>query len=700
MAETEPIRRVVIVSSAEIAARGEILFPGATTVFANGELPIDPAAFNDAVVADTDRQRIEQFCAAFVAVQCPKVREWQCDLSEFTTRQQVLDAAAGIKTYIPSSAPSAPAPKSPVEPPPTVGPAQGEAEPAQEPPQEPENGPQSDAPPPWHDEVPDEREDAAEALLHSIRMASNVVHLRSIEAGKEWPDPETQFSESSDLPEFDPSWIPPPLRDFVLNVHQMQGCDLGIPAIHALTICAGLITDDIKVSVRKQQEWFESPRLWSCVLGKSGDGKSPAQRAITKEVKVLWSEVAERSKTRMAGYKLDLEVYEAQKRIYVAAKAKGDPSGPVPIAPDRPVDEQIYFDSTTVEAIADVLQDSSRGSMLINDELLGWLMGFNQYRQGNDRQFFLESFDGGRRVFNRVGRRWILDSGLSICGNSQPGAFHRAMSNMSLDSDGLIQRVLIYNSLRDAKDGSEVAADHVAIKRWRRISHGLYHLKTHLEHCYFSASAQEVFRQAEAWIADSRTGSVFPDAMLEHLGKYRGFLARIALTMHCIDCADDEREAVLPEIHQDTVQRAWSLLRDCFFPHAMRFYGEIAGDNTRKKALRQITNFIVCRQDMSLTLRRRDMELQCREAWYPDTSPTLREGIRRELLNELIGMGWIRASVAPDRIGKLPAEFAINPRLDAKFASVREAELPKRRAAAQRLLEQKAAKRERQAGED
>jgi hypothetical protein len=669
------IQRVVIVDSPQIAERGEVLFPGAVTLYANGSVPAEALQYPDAVVVSTDRQRIDSLCAALVAAQCPKVREWEQDISEFTERQQVIDSAGKIKPYVPSSAPEA---ATAAGSPPILAEAPPEAE--------------------HFDEL--DEDEAAERAMHSIRIASNIVHLRAVDAKSEWPDPEEEFSDAYTLPEFSPEWIPPPLRDFVVNVHKMQGCDLGIPAMHALTVAAGLISDDIKVSVKRQQEWYESARLWSCVLGRSGDGKSPALRAVMRETKALSIEIAEASKRRMAEYRLEMEVYETRRKRYVAEKANDKVVGLPPIPPDRPVDEQLYFDDTNTEGIADVLQQSSRGSMLINDELLGWLSGFDRYRPGGDRQFYLETWDGGERVFNRVGRKWIIKAcGLSICGNSQPAAIQKAVAKMGLENDGLIQRVLIYNSLREADSGSEAAADRDAIARWRRISHSLYHMKTHLEHCYFSPTAQAIYKQAEAWVADVRSAAT-SEAAQEHISKYRGYLARIALTMHCIDCADQGREAVAPEIHQDTIARAFALIRDCLHPHALKFYGEIAGDTSRKRALRQITNYIICRPDpQTLILRRRDLERQCREAWYPEPV-ALREAARREMLTELIGMGWIRPLGNAEKIGKLPAEFAINPALDAKFASVRAVELPKREALYARMMAQKEAKRERQAGED
>lgn len=686
--------RVVIVDSPEIASRGEILFPGATVVYANGALPPEALGFPDSVVASADPQRIATFCPQ-LAEQGSQVRQWHADLSGFTTREQILAAAAQITPFTPPVPPQEPAA---ARPPPSDDAAPDPAEGA---------GPAQDAPERDLSDIPEgwdgEPEEPADALLRSIRSSSALKTAEHEAATTDWTDPADIFNPGITLPEFDPAWIPEPIRAFVTNIHEMQGCDLGIPAMHALTVAAGCISDDIKVSVRRSQEWYESARIWSCVLGRSGDGKSPALRAVMRETRALSVEIAEAAKARMAAYKLEMEVYEAQKKSYVAARAKGDIVGQPPMPPERPVDEQLYFDDTNTEGIADVLQQSSRGSMLVNDELLGWLSSFDRYRPGGDRQFYLETWDGGERVFNRVGRRWIIKAcGLSICGNSQPKALQERVAKQGLDSDGLLQRVLVYHSLRDAATSGEIPADQDAIRRWRRIVGNLYRLRTHLDHCYFSAEAQDVFRRAEAWLSDARSAVKMSEAAQEHIAKYRGYLARIALTIHCIECADEGREAVRPEISQDTIRQAWSLLRDCLFPHALKFYGEVLGTGRgASAAIKQVCAYILCRKDMSLKLKRRELEVSCREAWHPEGPLALKDVQRTELLNELYSMDWIRPAAPPSRGSKFPAEFHINPALDEKFADFRAAELPKRQAAYQRLQQLKDARRlDRQPGED
>lgn len=694
--------RAVLVDWPQVERLGETLFPGAVTMYANGSLPMDALDYDDVVVISTDPARIEQFCQQLIASQCLKVRFSVDDISRFTTRKQVETWAAQGRIFdytagLPAATPPAPPQEPPACPPPSGGAVPDPADGA---------GPAQDAPERDLSDIPEgwdgEPEEPADALLRSIR-SSSALKTAEHEAATDWTDPADIFNPGIALPEFDPAWIPEPIRAFVTNIHEMQGCDLGIPAMHALTVAAGCISDDIKVSVRRSQEWYESARLWSCVLGRSGDGKSPALRAVMRETRALSVEIAEAAKARMAAYKLEMEVYEAQKKSYVAARAKGDIVGQPPMPPERPVDEQLYFDDTNTEGIADVLQQSSRGSMLVNDELLGWLSSFDRYRPGGDRQFYLETWDGGERVFNRVGRRWIIKAcGLSICGNSQPKALQERVAKQGLDSDGLLQRVLVYHSLRDAATSGEIPADQDAIRRWRRIVGNLYRLRTHLDHCYFSAEAQDVFRRAEAWLSDARSAVKMSEAAQEHIAKYRGYLARIALTIHCIECADEDREAVRPEISHDTIAQAWALLRDCMFPHAMKFYGEVLGTGRgASAAIKQVCAYILCRKDMALKLKRRELEVSCREAWHPEGPLALKDVQRTELLNELYSMDWIRPAAPPSRGSKFPAEFHINPALDEKFADFRAAELPKRQAAYQRLQQLKDARRlDRQPGED
>jgi hypothetical protein len=181
--------------------------------------------------------------------------------------------------------------------------------------------------------------------------------------------------------------------------------------------------------------------------------------------------------------------------------------------------------------------------------------------------------------------------------------------------------------------------------------------------------------------------------MLPFIDKLYGLFPRLCLVYHAIRSAAMGREAIEPEISLETAERVFRYVRDCVLPHAHAFYGSIlGGDHGRIHGLRQICTWIVCRDKPQATITRREIELNCREAWYPEGTKLYREGVRKELLSELISSGWLRIHAEADKVSKLPSEFLVNPEVDVRYAAMRAVEKPKREATYRRLQEQKAAK--------
>ena len=54
----------------------------------------------------------------------------------------------------------------------------------------------------------------------------------------------------------------------------------------------------------------------------------------------------------------------------------------MPTPPPKPVCRRLVVSDSTIEAIADRLQESPRGLLLARDELSGWINGFGQYKGG------------------------------------------------------------------------------------------------------------------------------------------------------------------------------------------------------------------------------------------------------------------------------------------------------------------------------
>src|SRR5262249_57512487 len=93
------------------------------------------------------------------------------------------------------------------------------------------------------------------------------------------------------------------------------------------------------------------------------------------------------------------------------------------------------MEDTTIEAAQEVLKDSPDGVLCLQDELSGWFGSMEKY-SGNrggmkDRGFWLQAWNGGQYVLNRVGRGAGLIPNLSVSmlGGIQPDLIRKIAEN-------------------------------------------------------------------------------------------------------------------------------------------------------------------------------------------------------------------------------------------------------------------------------
>lgn len=648
--------RVVVVDWPQIAKRGETLFPGALVVYANGSLPMEALETDDCIIVSMDAERLTDFCQQVVAASCRLVRYSTDDISAFTTREEVVQwhQQGGLAEYKGSSIPSpARQVQKPVKPIPPGATNEALTEPV--------GAGLDDEPPRWMDEIPDD----LDAAQRSIRTASALKKHAFAESGEyEWVDP-ADFWGARPLAPFQAQWILPTIRPFVSNLSAMVGCDPGITYLQALAFASGCLTDDIRVRVRPSQDWAEAARLWACVVGDSGDGKSPSMKGIMREAGSLSMEVAQRSREKLSGYKDEFDLYEMQRKAWLTKRQKDEPAGMRPIAPAKPVNEMLYFNGTTAEGLLEQQEATTRGAMCYADEFLSWLMSMDQYKsggKGSDRQFWLSAWDGAEFIGILVGKlRTIPNTGVSIIGGSQPDAIRRAAIKLNLDSDGLMQRVLVYNSTGPANEESEQPADRSAISEWRTILHTLYAMKPHLDHCIFSDEAHTIRRQATDWITHMRGIPQFPAGARQALSKWRAYLPRIALTMHAIECAAAGREVITATIGRDTVALAWDYMRDCLWPHMLHFYSTLDQYGDEDKSVRTFAEFVLARNIRTIKPHKLN------SAWGNyKRSLTIQQW--KEFWVRVEGAGWARPIGQTIRSSGLSSEYEINPRaFDGRF---------------------------------
>ena len=190
--------------------------------------------------------------------------------------------------------------------------------------------------------------------------------------------------------------------------------------------------------------------MWFALIGPPSTGKTPALRPVVEISSAIEREAEPAWEAAAAEHALLVESARAMEQKWREAVRKAINEGEPP--PDRPpgADAQpgpsrprvLGMDATT-EELQHMLSEQPRGLLYLRDELAGWLGNHDRYGgHGGDRAFFLECWDGGTYVADRVKYRGhpmrIPRASLAIVGSMQPDRLRDALSGAD---DGLAARL-------------------------------------------------------------------------------------------------------------------------------------------------------------------------------------------------------------------------------------------------------------------
>jgi hypothetical protein len=235
--------------------------------------------------------------------------------------------------------------------------------------------------------------------------------------------------------------LPAPIAEYVRQGAMALGCDAAFLALPALAVAASVIGNTR--TFRLKRGWEEPCIFWSAVVADSGTLKTPAYVKAVGYLYRLQRQLLIEYKVKAAQYQEDLQAYREAKS---KAKEEGtDPGEP----PEPPVLQRVVCSDTTIEKLADILQDNIRGTLVARDELAGWLGSFTRYKgkQGNtDLPNWLEMFRAGTVIVDRKTTErktlFIPRAAVSVTGGIQPGVLTRSLTAEFLDA-GLPARLLM-----------------------------------------------------------------------------------------------------------------------------------------------------------------------------------------------------------------------------------------------------------------
>lgn len=417
--------------------------------------------------------------------------------------------------------------------------------------------------------------------------------------------------------------LPAEIEEFALVQGEMMGADPAGLAIAALVTCAAAITDKIQLQVKRHDpNWRESARIWAALVGSPSTKKSPILSAATAPL-----------------CRLDGQMFRDWQRAVAAHNAlPKEERASVAV----PMQTRLRIEDATVEAAQMVLEGSTWGVMLLQDELSGFFGAMDKYGGGKaaqaDRAFWLRAFNGGEFALNRVGRGSALIPNLSVCllGGIQPEPIRKVAGDAQ--DDGLLQR-LFPVVLKPATMGMDAPAPDV-VRRYGALVEELHRLRPpgfgNMGTLTFDDGAQSIRRDLEARHLELQASEAISRKLASHIGKYDGLFARLCIIWHCIEGRDIDLPA---RITEGTAQRVAGFLHNFLLRHAAAFYGGILGLSDDHDRLQAIAGFILARKLQRVT--NRDVQRGDR------TMRGIKEADIRPLLEQLAALGWLERIEGP-----------------------------------------------------
>ena len=179
--------------------------------------------------------------------------------------------------------------------------------------------------------------------------------------------------------------------------------------------------------------------------------------------------------------------------------------------------------------------------------------------------------------------------------------------------------------------------------------------------------------------------------MKSSLGKWPGLFARIALTFHLIELADNGNAAdtCATILSKTTAARAAGFMRTVLLPHLLRADALMFRTSQMSHA-HWIAGFILARGEDRITAR------DVVRAYGPLRPPECRRELQ-EVMYSLVTVGWLREEVEANPI-RYTAAWKVNPALHARFAERARAERERRGGVKEKVAESAEQRRQARSG--
>jgi hypothetical protein len=486
-----------------------------------------------------------------------------------------------------------------------------------------------------------------------------------------WQAPDESLLEDRRgvLPEFPPDVFPPRLSDWLNRASHGAGTRIDQIAIPLLGVASSLIGKARRVQA--STSWIVPLTMWNCVIGQSGDRKTPGLMVITRALDKIEEENSPQYRQAHLDHEARVEIAKAElkrwkKSCVEAIRAQRQPP-PMPMEAIDPGDfiwPSLYVADATIPRLAKLCVVRPRGMLQIRDELAGLFANIKQ--QPSAREFYLESWDGKKHIIERVDddRSIVVPNLLvGVVGGFQPDKLARAFAG---DEDGLYARFCYgwpltppYAPLTDTI--AEVDPEFQAfltklIRLPAEDNNGTFAPRI----VPLSTAAREEFEGYRRFVDQTKRGVEGREQ--QWLAKSETHLLRLAGTLAFLAWADGSSasslEGIAAALEPDEIDArhmadAARLMREYFWEHARAALRQI-GLSDRHRHIRRVLRWIRVHGVSEISIKdvRRDAL-----AGSFDAEQT------RDAIDRLVAAGWLRPRKL-ERTGGRPRErWLVNPRI-------------------------------------
>jgi hypothetical protein len=265
--------------------------------------------------------------------------------------------------------------------------------------------------------------------------------------------------------------------------------------------------------------------------------------------------------------------------------------------PIEPKQKRYKSNDATIEKLGVLLSGNPQGMLIYRDGLSGWLNSFLKDGRENDRQFYLEGWNGKQSFdSDRISREipHIEALCISILGGIQPGLIEPLVYGTikgKTGDDGFIQRfqIMVWPEMKpdwEISQDTDVAAWEPYMSQIFEVLDGLDFIDGQPALLSFDWEAQPIFDDWHASLEMKLRKGDLPPHLQAHFAKYKKLLPALCLIFEHLEAI--LRNQTPNEVSKKNLENALIWLK-YFESHVHRVYGGAAN------AVPQAANALIAR---------------------------------------------------------------------------------------------------------